>query len=123
MARMKYPVLVFLLLVAAFQAEAKSAFSGTYAINGMNPGVGAYSGTVVITARGDVYDVAWTIANAHYTGVGIASGDTLSIAYSAADHSWLGVMSYSKRPNGSLEGRWAVQGRQGAPGTETAVRK
>ena len=123
MTRMKYSVLALLLLVLALPAAAKSAFSGSYAVNGVNPGVGAYSGTLTITARGEVYDVYWTIANAQYSGIGIVVNDTLSVGYSAADHSWLGVIAYRKKADGSLEGHWAVQGRQGPPGTETAVRK
>jgi len=112
-----------ILMLVSAPVQAKPAFSGTYAINGVNPGVGAYSGTLTITARGDVYDVYWSIANTHYSGVGVVVNDTLSVAYSAADHSWLGVMAYRVLANGRLEGKWAVQGRAGAPGTETATRK
>ena len=123
MAKMKLPLFAILLLIVAFSVQAKSAFTGTYTVKGVNPGVGAYSGTLTITARGDVYDVYWTIANAQYSGVGVVVNDTLSIAYSAADHSWLGVMAYRKTSDKTLDGHWAVQGRAGAPGTETAVRK
>ena len=112
-----------ILVLVSSPVQAKTAFSGTYAITGVNPGVGAYTGTLTITARGDVYDVYWSIANTHYSGVGVVTNDTLSVAYSAADHSWLGVMAYRALPNGRLEGKWAVQGRAGAPGTETATRK
>jgi len=111
------------LVLVSSPVQAKTAFSGTYAITGVNPGVGPYTGTLTITARGDVYDVYWSIANVHYSGVGVVANDTLSVAYGAADHSWLGVMAYRALPNGRLEGKWAVQGRAGAPGTETATRK
>jgi hypothetical protein len=116
-------LLALLLLAVSIEVEGKTGFSGTYTINGLNPGVGAYNGTLTIKPHGQVYDVAWSIANAHYSGVGIVVNDTLSVAYTAADRSWLGVMAYRQRADGSLEGRWAVQGRAGAPGTETAVRK
>jgi len=112
-----------ILILVSSPVQARTAFSGTYGITGVNPGVGAYSGTLTITARGDVYDVYWSIANTHYSGVGVVVNDTLSVAYSAPDHSWLGVMAYRSLPNGRLEGKWAVQGRAGAPGTETAIRK
>jgi hypothetical protein len=123
MKRNAAAALTVLLLLASLPVQAKTAFSGTYNINGMNPGVGAYKGTLTITARGDVYDVYWAIGNLHYTGVGVVVNDTLSVAYSAADKSWLGVIAYRARSDGSLEGKWAVQGRAGAPGSETAVRK
>ena len=115
--------LALLLVVFSIPLYAKSAFSGSYTINGFNPGVGAYTGALAIAARGDVYDVYWTIGNVKYSGVGVATGDTLSVAYSDAGKTWLGVMSYRLKANGSLDGKWAVQGRAGAAGTETAVRK
>ena len=116
-------VLGLLVLAAAAPLSAKTAFSGTYTINGNNPGVGPYSGTLTITASGDVYNVYWAIGNLQYSGVGLVVNDTLAVAYSGADRSWLGVIAYRARPDGSLEGKWAVQGRAGKPGTETAVRK
>jgi hypothetical protein len=116
------PGLLVLLLAAPL--DGKTAFSGTYSINGNNPGVGAYKGTLTIVPRdGDVFDVHWAIGNLQYTGVGLVVNDTLSVAYSGGDRSWLGVIAYRQRADGSLEGKWAVQGRAGKPGTETAVRK
>jgi hypothetical protein len=123
MRKSRLVVLALLVLVAVAPLGAKTAFSGTYTINGNNPGVGPYSGTLTITASGEVYNVYWAIGNLQYAGVGLVVNDTLSVAYSAADRSWLGVIAYRARPDGSLEGKWAVQGRAGKPGTETAVRK
>ena len=124
MRKSRLVALGLLILVAvSLPLGAKTAFSGTYSINGNNPGVGPYKGTLTITARGEVYDVYWAIGNLQYSGVGLVVNDTLSVAYSGADRSWLGVIAYRARPDGSLEGRWAVQGRAGKPGTETAVRK
>ena len=116
-------VVVLLVSLNPVPASAKAAFSGTYAINGMNPGVGAYKGTLTIVARGEMYDVHWAIGNLQYTGIGIVVNDTLSVAYTGADRSWMGVIAYRQKADGALEGRWAVQGRAGKPGTETAVRK
>ncbi len=116
-------ILGLLVLVISLSLSAKPAFSGSYTINGNNPGVGPYKGTLTITARGDVYDVSWAIGNLQYSGVGLVVNDTLSVAYSAADRSWIGVIAYRQRADGSLEGKWAVQGRAGKPGSETAVRK
>ena len=116
-------VLVLLVIAVSLPLQAKVAFSGTYSINGSNPGVGPYKGTLTITARGDVYDVYWAIGKLQYSGVGVVVNDTLSVAYSDASRGWIGVIAYRQRADGSLEGKWAVQGRAGKPGSETAVRK
>ena len=108
-------------LFAAGAAEAQSGFSGTYAVNGTNPGVGVYSGTLTITPRGEVYDVRWSIANVKYTGVGIVVNDTLSVAYTDSDRSFIGVAAYWRRHD-SLEGHWTVKG-AATLGSETARRK
>jgi hypothetical protein len=112
-----------LLLLLALSLSAKTGFSGTYTVNGTNPGVGPYKGTLTITPRGEVYDVYWAIGNQQYGGVGIVTNDVLSVGYTGGDRSWLGVIAYKQNASGNLEGRWAVAGRQGKPGTETAVRK
>jgi hypothetical protein len=116
-------ILVFLsvtFLFAAFSVQAQPRFSGTYAVTGTNPGVGAYKGTLTITPRGDVFDVRWSIANLKYFGVGVVVGDTLSVAYSDRDHTFFGVAAY-EHSGGSLDGRWAVAGGSTTPGTEIAV--
>lgn len=115
-------VLGCLLLVCALVLQAKPAFSGVYSIKGTNPGVGAYTGTLTISPRGDIYDVVWVIGNARYGGVGVVTGDTLSVAYAPADYKFMGVMSYTPRANG-LDGKWAVYGGATKTGTETATRK
>ncbi len=115
-------VLACLLFVSALSMEAKSAFSGTYSITGTNPGAGPYKGTLTITPRGEVFDVKWSIGTLQYAGIGIVSGDTLSVAYSGGDHTWMGVVAYRVRTNG-LDGKWAVYGAAPTIGTETATRK
>jgi len=111
------------LLFAGLSMQGKTGFSGTYSVNGTNPGVGAYTGKLTITPRGDVYDVSWWIAKQHYTGVGIVVNDTLSVSYTGGDRSWLGIAAYRQRADGSLDGRWAVQGGAAVLGTEIATRK
>src|SRR5213082_961388 len=118
MRRVAIVFLVVVLLGASLSMQARPGWSGTYSVNGTNPGVGAYTGRLTITPRGDVYDVSWWIAKEHYTGVGIVVNDTLSVAYTGGDHSWFGVASYRQRSDGSLDGRWAVHGGASVPGTE-----
>lgn len=123
MRRIAIVLFAIALLCAGFSMQARSGWSGTYFVNGTNPGVGAYTGRLTIEPRGDVYDVSWTIAKEHYTGVGIVVNDTLSVAYTGGDRSWFGVASYRQRADGTLDGRWAVHGGARVPGTEIATRR
>jgi hypothetical protein len=124
MRRIILGLLVLALVFVTGLVSGKSAYSGTYAITGTNPGVGPYKGTLTIAPRGDVYDAHWTIAGASYVGVGVVVNDTLAITYSgSADRSWSGVMAYRQRADGSLEGKWTLLGGKAKAGTETAVRK
>ena len=123
MRRVAIVLFTVAVLCASFSMQARYGWSGTYSVAGTNPGVGAYSGKLTITPRGDVYDVSWWIAKEHYTGVGIVVNDTLSVAYTGGDHSWFGVASYRQRSDGTLDGRWAVQGGASVPGTEIATRR
>lgn len=123
MRRTALVILCVLVLASSTSAFGKTAFSGSYAVSGMNPGVGGYKGTLTISARGEVYDVYWQVGNQQYAGIGIANGDTLSIAYTGGDRTWFGVITYRQRADGTLEGKWVVAGGKAKPGTETAVRK
>jgi len=120
MRRITLVLLSVCFLFAAGSAMAQS-FSGTYSVTGTNPGVGGYQGTLRIEPRGDVYDVHWTIANMRYTGVGIVVNDTLSVAYSDANLSFIGVAAYRRRHD-TLEGMWALKGGT-TMGSETARRR
>jgi hypothetical protein len=123
MRRVAISIFTVAVLCTGFSIQGRTGWSGTYSVNGINPGAGAYSGRLNITPRGDVYDVSWWIAKEHYTGVGIVVNDTLSIAYTSGDRSWFGVASYRQRYDGTLDGRWAVQGGASVTGTEIATRK
>ena len=123
MRRLAIVFFAAVVLCAGFSMQGRTGFSGTYSVSGTNPGVGAYTGKLTITPRGDVYDVSWWIAKEHYTGVGIVVNDKLSVAYTGGDRSWIGVASYRQRSDGSLDGRWAVQGGAKVPGTEIATRR
>src|SRR5258708_29942971 len=112
MRRTTLVLLAVSILFVSASLEARPGWGGTYFVNGTNPGVGVYKGTLNIPPRGDVYDVRWSIAGLRYTGVGIVVNDTLSLAYSDANHSFIGVASYT-REGGTLYGHWAVAGRGG----------
>ena len=61
MRRVAIVFFAIVLLCAGFSMQGRTGWSGTYSVAGMNPGVGAYTGTLRIAPRGDVYDVSWTI--------------------------------------------------------------
>jgi len=67
--------------------------------------------------------VHWSVANVQYSGVGVVVNDTLSVAYSGGNGSWMGVIGYRQKADGTLDGKWAVYGSKAQTGTETATRK
>lgn len=121
MRRTTLVLLAVSILFVSASLEAKGSFGGSYSITGTNPGVGVYKGQLTISPRGEVYDVHWSIAGLRYSGIGIVVNDTLSVAYSDSNHSFIGVASYT-REGGTLYGRWAVGGGS-MMGSETATRR
>ena len=114
-------VLLVLVLLASLTLLGKPAFSGVYSIKGSNPGVGRYTGTLTISPRGEIYDVHWAIGTLQYAGIGIVVNDTLAVAYS--NGTYTGVIAYSQRADGTLDGKWATYGGKTTLGSETATRK
>ena len=114
-------VLLVLLVLASLSLHAKSGFSGVYSIKGTNPGAGRYTGTLTISPRGQIYDVHWAIGNLQYAGIGVVLDNHLAVAYSNGQYT--GVMAYSQRADGTLDGKWAVYGGKTQLGSETATRK
>ena len=89
---------------------------GTYALIGRGAGQAEnYAGTVSIAKRGttnNIYDLVWRITSGQaQSGVGILTGNVLSISYyealdpygSVAD---IGVVSYKVTDASHLEGEW-----------------
>ncbi len=98
---------------------------GVYAAHGRNPGSTeiCYEGELQIQEDGDVVIARWIIAADIMFGVGILSGDQLSIAFNFTDPfqgAVTGVVVYDILGSGRLEGRWTVFGGQ-MLGTETCV--
>ncbi|HYM60448.1 MAG TPA: hypothetical protein VEZ11_06100 [Thermoanaerobaculia bacterium] len=124
MRRLVTGLVVFLLAFTLLGAPGRSAFSGTYTVNGTSAAGAAYQGVLTIAPRGEIYDVHWAIGNVQYVGVGVVINETLAVTYSGAtDRSWSGVIAYRQRGDGSLEGRTAILGGAATAGRETAVRK
>ena len=74
----KWVVVSVIVLLFATTVSAAGRFSGSYVVNGTNPGAAAYRGYLTITPRGGVYDVQWTIGKLVYVGVGVVVNDTLA---------------------------------------------
>lgn len=124
LAALSVAVLVAGVLAApAGRGEQAARFAGTYAVRGTNPGGGGgYTGTVTIRARGEVYDVTWTVGRDEFRGVGIADGDCLAVAYTDPGGSGSNVLIYHADNAGNLSGSWAT-GSLAKLGRETATRK
>lgn len=97
-------------------------FTGKYSYTGTNPDRSEYVGqyTILIERKGDTYDYQW-IQNDQVTdhGIGIASGDTLSVAFDMNGTPGLSVLT----PDGPnrLRALWSVVGSE-TIGTETLTK-
>ena len=98
-------------------AEEQTDLNGVYTSRGTNPDGSEYRGAVSILRRGDRFIVAWMSPRATGTavlleltsvGVGIRTGETLSVSYVAG--SSLGVVVYQIDHDGKLVGRWTTVG-------------
>ena len=90
----------------------KDTLPGLYACKGSNPDGGEYEGRVEIAARGDVYNLKWTVGEETYLGVALREGDVLSVAWGIPGErgTAVGVVSYKIEEGGTLTGRWTVLG-------------
>ncbi len=97
--------------------------SGAYDVTGMNEnGAGAYSGTLAVTERGDVYQFSWDTAGKKYDGVGVRTDDSVGVAFAAGDSGeGCGVVLYKIGADGTLDGKAGYWGNDNSE-TETATR-
>ncbi|MBI4237777.1 MAG: fibronectin-binding protein [Deltaproteobacteria bacterium] len=108
----------FALVAISLASTHALALAGKYAVKGTNPGgKGNYTGTVTITQKGDLYQLAWSVGTT-YTGVGIKSGNVLSVGWGTGGAAGYGVVSYTIGADGTLTGTWAGPKDTGL-GTET----
>ena len=98
-------------------AEEQTDLDGVYTSRGTNPDGSEYRGAVSIRRRGDRFIVTWMSPRATETavlleltsvGVGIRTGETLSVSYVAGNS--LGVVVYQIDRDGNLSGRWTTVG-------------
>lgn len=95
---------------------------GIYTVNGTDPIGTEYSGTIVIKAtdRADRFDVEWIVTGAIQVGVGVRSGDRLTVEWTeinSATDDGTGPIVYEIMDNGELVGTWRIEGFD-EPGSE-----
>ncbi len=86
--------------------------SGYYVCKGKEVSGKTYSGVAVITRKGDVYLIQWTIgAGAAFAGVAIRQGNTLAASWAIPTDSKgviRGINLYKIESGPKLVGRWAT---------------
>ncbi len=95
--------------------------TGNYDCEGRNADGGAYRGQVEIVRKRDIYLVRWRVGSDDvYDGVGILTGDVLSVSYSGAIS---GIVVYEVKDEQTLAGRWAINSGDGRVFVENLTRK
>ena len=120
--------LVAIGVVPVFAAE--RTFEGVYIAHGVDSDGTHYRRAVNIERDGDKFSVTWVSARIvgeaivlepTWVGVGIAIGDTLSVAFVAGDT--FGIMVYTIGADGRpMSGRWALADDDGMVHSETLTR-
>ena len=123
MARAVVIVLVTFALAGpahAGEQAAEKTVAGVYQCEGTNPDGATYSGIVEIVRIKDTYLIRWTMPNdSQVVGVGILSGDLLSVSYYGGTPS---LVVYSVVESGQLKGKWTAGGAEGFVFSETLTR-
>lgn len=102
-----------LMLACMHVTHAADDVGGVYQLEGRNPDGTTYAGIVAITARGPVWDVWWDDGGKDSVGVGLLTGNVLSVVYRVTDvpRGPFGLVSYEVgRRDGRrrLVGRWVL---------------
>ena len=93
-----------LAVVLLFGAPALAQPVGTFNVQGQD-----YQGTVTVTQTGATFNVAWTLGNERYRGLGMFMNGVLSVGYTGQGRSGLAIY---RENAGAWEGTWAFIGEQ-----------
>lgn len=108
---------------------AQPVFEGVYIATGVDAAGHEYRRAVDIEQHRDRFTVTWVAAEVvgqaiilepTWVGVGIATGDTLSVSFVAEDA--LGIIVYKLGEDGQLSGRWTLAGEDDTVYSETLKR-
>jgi len=91
---------------------------GDYDISGTNTAGQNYEGTLAVKKAGAGYTFSWN-AGSPLEGFGIRQGNTVAVGIGGSK---CGFVSYERKPDGTLEGKWGGYGSKSV-GTETAKKK
>jgi len=95
--------------------------AGKYNVTGTNADGGGYKGSLEVIPHGDVYQFRWS-AGSQSDGVGIINGGVVAVAFaSGANGKGCGVVDYTIKSDGMLDGKWGYWGKDES-GTERASR-
>jgi hypothetical protein len=76
----------------------------------------AYSGTIRIKARRDVFDFDWQITAGEYVGIGLINNDHILVSC-GEQYAGLGVALYQIQPDSSIRVQWSTPELQGYSGS------
>lgn len=94
---------------------------GSYKVTGIDGENGSYKGILDIIEHGPVYQFSWDIGT-KYEGIGIRTGDLVSVAWGATSKDKCGVVQYEITDSGLKDGKWGIYG-EDSTGTEEGVLK
>lgn len=104
------------LLASAGFVEAQN-IGGVYSVRGTNFDGSAYAGTAEITlSSSTTCRIVWRTGGSVSTGICMRNHEAFTAAYQLGNK--VGLVIYSIRPDGSMEGVWTIADQSGA-GTET----
>jgi hypothetical protein len=112
MSRMSRVVMAgFVLAMSLIAQAAAQTVGGTYTLAGKNFDGSNYKGVVQITPQGSTCRITWQTGGSQSEGVCMQSDTTLAAFYKLGTE--YGLVIYKLQPDGSLQGRWSVAGKQG----------
>jgi hypothetical protein len=110
--------LIFIAVAIPAQTEPLT-LSTKYDAVGTNPDGSKYTGTAAVTVISNVtFTIIWTIGGSVIRGFGMLMNDSLSATYMINGEP--GLVIYKVDANGTLDGLWAIRGKN-ANGTERLI--
>ncbi len=105
-----------LVLAGLVSAAAAQSIGGEYTVAGTNHDGTAYEGEATITLVSETTcEISWKTGNTTSEGICSRNGDAFAAAYVLEDA--VGLVIYKVQSDGSLDGLWTIQGKEGT-GTE-----
>ena len=95
-------------------------FEGTWKVTAETINGSPYTGSVEVQKNGARYEVAWRTTASTASGIGLANGNKLCVAWGSSE---FGVVFYKIGADGSLKGRWTATTAPAdeTPGLENAI--